>query len=166
MKNEILYLLLNEYADHEPAFLGGAISCDERSIKEHPKYINKILAPTLDEVRSCSGFRTLHDYSFESIPEEYAADPVSPGGFRSNDFAPVQLSRWFERDPGNLFRCAVLCCRRCRICPCGWSRSYACFSAQDRTLGTAYLLYGGSRRESHRTEFVCEMIHLMFDILC
>lgn len=73
MKNEILYLLLNEYADHEPAFLGGAISCDERSIKEHPKYINKILAPTLDEVRSCSGFRTLPDYSFESMPEEYAA---------------------------------------------------------------------------------------------
>lgn len=73
MKNEILYLLLNEYADHEPAFLAGAISCDEQAIKKNPKYINKVVAPTLGEVRSCSGFRTLPDYSFESMPEEYAA---------------------------------------------------------------------------------------------
>lgn len=73
MKNEILYLLLNDYADHEPAFLAGAVNCDERAVKTHPKYVNKIVAPTLGEVRSCSGFRMVPDYSFESMPEEYAA---------------------------------------------------------------------------------------------
>lgn len=73
MKNEILYLLLNEYAEHEPAFLAEAINCDEQTIKANPKYINKVVAPTLEAVRSCSGFRTLPDYSFESMPEEYAA---------------------------------------------------------------------------------------------
>lgn len=73
MKNEILYLLLNEYADHEPVFLAEAINCDERAIKETPKYINKIVAPTLENVCSCSGFRIVPDYSFESMPEEYAA---------------------------------------------------------------------------------------------
>lgn len=73
MKNEILYLLLNEYADHEPVFLAEAINCDALAIKTNPKYINKIVAPTLGEVSSCSGFRMLPDYSFESMPEEYAA---------------------------------------------------------------------------------------------
>jgi hypothetical protein len=37
MKNEVLYLLLNNYADHEAVFLASAIACDERSIKENPK---------------------------------------------------------------------------------------------------------------------------------
>mgnify|MGYP006964271203 FL=1 len=48
MKNEVLYLLLNNYADHEAVFLASAIACDERSIKENPKYMNKVVAPTLD----------------------------------------------------------------------------------------------------------------------
>ena len=73
MKNEVLYLLLNNYADHEAVFLASAIACDERSIKENPKYMNKVVAPTLDVVRSCSGFYTLPDYSFETMPNDYAA---------------------------------------------------------------------------------------------
>ena len=67
MKNEVLYLLLNNYADHEPAFLASAIACDEYT-------------PTLDAVRSCSGFRTLPDYSFDTRPDDYAA-LVLIGGF-------------------------------------------------------------------------------------
>lgn len=73
MKNEVLYLLLNNYADHEAVFLASAIACDERSIKETPKYVNKVVAPTLDIVRSCSGFHTLPDYSFDTMPDYYAA---------------------------------------------------------------------------------------------
>ena len=80
MRNEVLYLLLNQYADHEPAFLASAIACDERNIKEHPKYINKIVAPTLEPVCSCCGFRTIPDYSFETMPDDYAA-LVLIGGF-------------------------------------------------------------------------------------
>ncbi len=73
MKNEILYLLLDNYADHEPVFLAATINCDEKGMREFPKYSNKVVAPTLAPVRSCGGFRTLPDYSFETIPEEYAA---------------------------------------------------------------------------------------------
>lgn len=80
MKNEILYLLLDKYADHEAVFLSSAIACDERSIKANLKYVNKIVAPTLDAVRSCSGFRMLPDYSFDTMPEDYAA-LVLIGGF-------------------------------------------------------------------------------------
>ena len=80
MKNEVLYLLLNNYADHEAVFLASAIACDERSIKETPKYVNKVVAPTLDIVRSCSGFHTLPDYSFDTMLDYYAA-LVLIGGF-------------------------------------------------------------------------------------
>lgn len=80
MKNEVLYLLLDDYADHEYVFLSSAIACDERMIKENPKYVNKIVAPALGTVRSCSGFRTLPDYSFDTMPDDYAA-LVLVGGF-------------------------------------------------------------------------------------
>lgn len=73
MKNEVLYLLLDNYADHEPVFLATAINCGEKGMKENPKYLNKTVAPTLNSVRSCGGFRTLPDYSFETMPDEYAA---------------------------------------------------------------------------------------------
>lgn len=80
MKNEVLYLLLDNYADHESVFLAEAIACDERCIKEKPRYINKIVAPTSAAVRSCSGFHSIPDYTFDSMPDEYAA-LVLIGGF-------------------------------------------------------------------------------------
>ena len=37
------------------------------------KYITKVVAPTLDPVPSIGGFRTLPDYSFQTMPTDYAA---------------------------------------------------------------------------------------------
>ncbi len=71
--NEILYLLLDDYADHESVFLSTAVSCDERGMKSDPMYVNRVVAPTLDTIRSCSGFRTVPDYSFATMPDSYAA---------------------------------------------------------------------------------------------
>ena len=73
MGNEILYLLLDNYADHESVFLAEAINCNENGIRKNPKYINKVVAPTLSPIRSCGGFRTIPDYSFDTMPDEYAA---------------------------------------------------------------------------------------------
>ena len=73
MKKEILYLLLNDYADHESVFLAGSISNDAVAKRQHPKYINKVVAPTLEPITSCSGFRILPDYSFDTMPDDYAA---------------------------------------------------------------------------------------------
>ncbi len=80
MNNEVLYLLLPDYAAHEIVFLSEAIACDEQSVKANPKYINKLVAPTVEPVRSCDGFRILPDYSFETMPDDYAA-LVLIGGF-------------------------------------------------------------------------------------
>lgn len=78
--NEILYILLPDYAAHEAVYLSQAVASDEFALKPHPKYINKVVAPTMQPVKSIGGFRTMPDYSFDSIPDNYAA-LVLIGGF-------------------------------------------------------------------------------------
>lgn len=73
MSNEILYVLLPDFAAHEMVYLMEAVSSDEAQLKPDPKYINKIVAPTLQPVAAIGGFKVLPDYSFETIPDEYAA---------------------------------------------------------------------------------------------
>ena len=80
MSNEILYILLPDYAAHETVFLSQAIASDEYAMKENPKYINKVVAPTLEPVKSIGGFRTMPDYSFDTMPDDYAV-LVLIGGF-------------------------------------------------------------------------------------
>lgn len=80
MSNEILYVLLPDYAAHEVVYLAQAVASDEYALKENPKYVNKVVAPTLEPVKSIGGFRTVPDYSFETMPEDYAA-LVLIGGF-------------------------------------------------------------------------------------
>lgn len=72
MKQEVLFLLLNDYADWEGAFLSISLNAGVIPGSE-VKYIPKTVAPTLNEVRSIGGFRTLPDYSFQTIPADYAA---------------------------------------------------------------------------------------------
>lgn len=80
MSNEIPYILLPDYAAHEAVYLSQAITSDDFAMKENPKYVNKVVAPTLEPVKSIGGFRTLPDYSFDTIPDDYAA-VVLIGGF-------------------------------------------------------------------------------------
>ena len=80
MSNEILYVLLPDYAAHEIVFLSQAIASDEMALKENPKYVNKVVAPTMEPVKSIGGFRTLPDYSFDTMSGDYAA-LVLIGGF-------------------------------------------------------------------------------------
>ncbi len=80
MNNEILYILLPDYAAHEAVYISQAVASDDFAMKENPKYVNKVVAPTLEPVKSIGGFRTLPDYSFETMPNDYAA-LVLIGGF-------------------------------------------------------------------------------------
>lgn len=72
MKQEVLFLLLNEYADWESAFLAASLNAGVMPGSE-VKYVTKVVAPTLDAVSSIGGFRTLPDYSFQTMPKDYAA---------------------------------------------------------------------------------------------
>ena len=71
--NEILYVLLPDFASHEMVYLMEAISSDEAQLKLNPKYVNKVVAPTLEPVTAIGGFKVVPDYSFDNIPKEYAA---------------------------------------------------------------------------------------------
>ena len=73
MKNEILYILLPDFASHEMVYLMEAVSSDEAQLKSDPKYVNKIVAPSMEPVTAIGGFRVLPDYSFENMPEDFAA---------------------------------------------------------------------------------------------
>ena len=78
--NKILYILLPDYAAHEVVYLSQAIASDEYALKENPRYVNKAVAPTMEPVKSIGGFRTLPDYSFDTMPDDYVA-LVLIGGF-------------------------------------------------------------------------------------
>lgn len=78
--NEILYILLPDFAAHELVYLSQAVASDDFAMKENPKYVNKAVAPTPEPVKSIGGFRTLPDYSFDTMPDDYAA-LVLIGGF-------------------------------------------------------------------------------------
>lgn len=80
MPNEVLYFLLPDYAAHEAVYLTQAIASDEQSLKQDPKYINKVVAPTAAPVRSIGGFCTQPDYTFDTMPDDYAAI-ILIGGF-------------------------------------------------------------------------------------
>ncbi len=73
MKNELLYVLLENYADYEPAYIASNVNCDRFGLRRNPPYENKVVAPSMECVKSCGGFRTLPDYSFNTMPDEYAA---------------------------------------------------------------------------------------------
>lgn len=80
MSNEILYILLPDYATHEAVYLSQAVASDDFAMKPNPKYINKVVAPTMEPIKSIGGFRTIPDYSFETMPDDYSA-LVLIGGF-------------------------------------------------------------------------------------
>lgn len=80
MTDEILYILLPDFAAHEMVYLMEAISSDEQQLKPVPKYINKIVAPSPEPVTAIGGFKVIPDYTFENMPDDYAAI-VLIGGF-------------------------------------------------------------------------------------
>lgn len=80
MSNEILYILLPDFAAHEMVYLMEAISSDEQQLKPDPKYVNRIVAPTAEPVTAIGGFRVMPDYTFADMPDDYAA-LVLVGGY-------------------------------------------------------------------------------------
>lgn len=83
---EILYILLDQYADHEIPFLAQGVTTDEVGPRKELKYVNKIVAATMEPVQSIGGFRMLPDYSFDTMPKDYAALALIGGyGWQSKE---------------------------------------------------------------------------------
>ena len=73
MSNEILYILLPDFASHEMVYLMEAISSDEQQLKPNPKYVNRIVTPTAEGVSAIGGFKVIPDYTFDNMPDDFAA---------------------------------------------------------------------------------------------
>lgn len=89
MKQEVLFLILDNYADWEAAFpaaaLNGGVAPDGTV-----KYVPRTVAPTTEPVRSIGGFRTCPDYDFGTMPDGYAALVLVGGtSWQSPEAAPV-----------------------------------------------------------------------------
>lgn len=72
MKKEVLFVLLDDYADWESAFLASSLQAGVMPGCE-ARYVTKVVAPGQGPVRSIGGFRTLPDYTLDTVPAEYAA---------------------------------------------------------------------------------------------
>lgn len=70
---EILYILLDQFAEHELSFLAQAITTDEKGPRQNAKYCNRMVAPTHEPVTSIGGMKVIPDYSFADAPHDYAA---------------------------------------------------------------------------------------------
>ena len=57
MNKEILFILLPDYAAHEAVYFSQAITADDFAMKKNPKYVNKVVAPTLEPISSIGGFQ-------------------------------------------------------------------------------------------------------------
>ena len=90
MKQKVLFVILNGYADWEASYLAPAL----RTGVMHDSQTNyevKTVAPTLDEVISLGGFHTRPDYSFNTMPDDYAALLLIGGNkWDSEEAEPVE----------------------------------------------------------------------------
>lgn len=80
MKKEILFVLLNDFADWEGAYIAPSLNYEVEPGCEN-KYVVKTVSITKDPVMSCGGFKVLPDYDINDIPTDYAG-LVMIGGMR------------------------------------------------------------------------------------
>lgn len=84
MKKEIIFVLLNGFADWEGAHLAACVNAGVKPGRPI-KYITKTLSLTKDPVTSIGGFKVLPDYDIHNLPED-CAGLVLVGG--DNWFSP------------------------------------------------------------------------------
>ena len=68
MKKTILFVILEQYADWESAYLASALY-----MLGQGKYEAKTVSLTTDRVASIGGFHVVPDYDIYSVPEDYEA---------------------------------------------------------------------------------------------
>lgn len=68
-----MYILLPQFAEHELPYLTQPLRSDSMAMKDSPEYENKIVAQSMEPVEAISGFRLLPDYTFRTMPDDYAA---------------------------------------------------------------------------------------------
>ncbi len=73
MKKEVLFLLLDDFADWEGAFLATGLNTGLTMAGGGTPYVSRTLTPTKKQVRSIGGLVVTVDYTAATMPEDYAA---------------------------------------------------------------------------------------------
>lgn len=73
MKKEVLFLLLDDFADWEGAFLATGLNTGLTMAGGGTPYTSRMLTPTQKQVRSIGGLVVTVDYTAATMPEDYAA---------------------------------------------------------------------------------------------
>ena len=73
MKKEVLFLLLDDFADWESAFLATGLNTGLTMAGGGTPYTSRTLTPTKKQVRSIGGLVVTVDYTAATMPEDYAA---------------------------------------------------------------------------------------------
>lgn len=73
MKKEVLFLLLDDFADWEGAFLATGLNTGLTMAGGGTPYVSRTLTPTQKQVRSIGGLVVTVDYTAATMPEDYAA---------------------------------------------------------------------------------------------
>lgn len=71
IKKEVLFVLLNDFADWEGAYIAPYLNFGCGPGIES-RYVVKTVSVTKDSVKSCGGFAVLPDYTINNIPTDYA----------------------------------------------------------------------------------------------
>lgn len=90
MKKTILFVILQQYADFEAAYITSAIT-----MLGQGQYDIKTVSLSKDVVQSIGGFRVLPDYDIESIPNDYEA-VILIGGMTWRDENAKQVKTLVE----------------------------------------------------------------------
>ena len=72
MKKEVLFLLLDDFADWEGAFLATGLNTGVTMAGGGTPYVSRTLTPTKKQVRSIGGLVVTVDYTAATMPEDYA----------------------------------------------------------------------------------------------
>ena len=73
MKKEVLFLLLDDFADWEGAFLTTGLNTGLTMAGGGTPYVSRTLTPSQKQVRSIGGLVVTVDYTAATMPEDYAA---------------------------------------------------------------------------------------------
>lgn len=98
MKKTILFVILQQYADWEAAYIASAIT-----MLGQGRYDIKTVSLSKDSVQSIGGFRVLPDYDIESVPKDYEA-LILIGGMT-----------WRNPDAQQLKALVKSCCQQNRV---------------------------------------------------
>lgn len=116
-----------DYAAHEAVYFSQAITADDFAMKKNPKYVNKVVAPTLEPISSIGGFRTLPDYSFDTMPDDYVAlvlivkGPQGAECVRWNTKEKKWESKWTRSDVSSVSMIPAVSIKSEMVFVCGWN---------------------------------------------